>query len=144
MTDRRAPGIKLRHGRAKTGAADRIAAPFADAAGPETGATDRGACRPREPPDQGTCSFRAAFCMRRDAQNRRPILHWKDIEAQWPELKQRIRSDHPEFDTDELERTDQGRRQILLLVEARYGSSEPLANTRVDEIIGDQTDGQTR
>lgn len=70
-------------------------------------------------------------------------MNWNDIQARWPDLKARIRAEHPEFDTDELERTDEGRRQLLQLIEARYGSTEPVAETRVDEILEEESNGKT-
>ena len=69
-------------------------------------------------------------------------MNWSDIEAHWPDLKARIRADHPEFDTDELERTDEGRRQLLQLIEARYGSTEPMAEEDIDEIVKEETHGR--
>ena len=69
-------------------------------------------------------------------------MNWSDIQAQWPDLKARIRADHPEFDTDELERTDEGRSQLLQLIEAKYGSTEPMAASEVDDMMGDPTDGR--
>ena len=69
-------------------------------------------------------------------------MNWSDIQAHWPDLKARIRAEHPEFDTDELERTDEGRRQLLQLIEARYGATGPMAEEEVDEIVKEESHGR--
>ena len=69
-------------------------------------------------------------------------MNWNDIQSQWPELKARIRAEHPEVETDELEKTTEGRRQLLQLIEAKYGVSAPVAEKPVDKMLGDKTDGE--
>lgn len=70
-------------------------------------------------------------------------MNWNDIQAHWPDLKARIRAEHPEYDTDDLERTEEGRRQLLMLIEAKYGSTEPMAEDEVEEIVEEESDGKT-
>ncbi len=66
-------------------------------------------------------------------------MHWNEIEENWPELKKRIRTEHPDIDADALEKTEQGRRQLLQLLEAQYGLSQPVADDRVEELVGEST-----
>ena len=69
-------------------------------------------------------------------------MNWNEIQQHWPDLKARIRAEHPDVDADALERTEQGRRQLLQLLEAKYGSTQPVAQTRVDDMVEDDTDGR--
>lgn len=69
-------------------------------------------------------------------------MNWSEIQAHWPDLKARIHAEHPELETDELERTEEGRRQIMQLIEAKYGSTEPMAETEVDDIVKEETRGR--
>ena len=67
-------------------------------------------------------------------------MNWEEIQKKWPDLKRRIAADEPELDTDGLERTEQGRRQLLLLIEAKYGAAAPVAEETASAIVEDRED----
>lgn len=66
-------------------------------------------------------------------------MNWDEIQNHWPELKRAIRAEHPDLDTDRLEQTAEGRRQLLQLIDAKYGAAKPKADEDLDHIVSDQT-----
>ncbi|WP_299046414.1 hypothetical protein [uncultured Tateyamaria sp.] len=46
-------------------------------------------------------------------------MNWDGIQAHWPALKRSLRKEHPDLDLDALERTPEGRRHVLQLLDAR-------------------------
>ncbi|MEO1154323.1 MAG: hypothetical protein AAFR34_02650 [Pseudomonadota bacterium] len=68
-------------------------------------------------------------------------MTWDDIQKYWPDLRDRLRADHPDLSADELERTPEGRRQLLQLIEAKYGTSKPIADDTVEGILGNKENG---
>lgn len=70
-------------------------------------------------------------------------MNWNEIQHRWPELKARIHEEHPDVRTEELERTSEGRRQLLQLIEAQYGTSKPAAEGDVDRLVEGKDDGET-
>lgn len=68
-------------------------------------------------------------------------MNWEDIEKHWPELKRDIRKRHPDVQADELEKTPEGRRQLLQLIDAKYGASRPIAEQDLDHILKGDDDG---
>ena len=62
-------------------------------------------------------------------------MNWDDIQQHWPELKKSLRQDHPDLDTDSLETSPEGRRQLLQLIDAKYGAARPIAEEDVDYLV---------
>lgn len=64
-------------------------------------------------------------------------MNWDDIQKHWPELKRSLRDKHPDLDTDALETSPEGRRQLLQLIDASYGFAEPKGGDEVDRLVND-------
>ena len=71
-------------------------------------------------------------------------MKFNEIQEHWPELKQRLKERYPELPDEDLEKTEGGRRQLLMLIEAEYGSTDPKAEENLDEILKGKDDGEAR
>jgi len=71
-------------------------------------------------------------------------MKFNEIEQRWPELKRRLKERYPDLPDEGLEKTEGGRRQLLLLIEAEYGSTDPKAEEDLDAILKGNEDGETR
>ncbi|APX10537.1 hypothetical protein [Tateyamaria omphalii] len=68
-------------------------------------------------------------------------MNWDEIQEHWPALKKSLRKEHPDLDMNALETTPEGRRQLLQLLDARYGFAAPKAEGDVDRLV-DEDDKQ--
>lgn len=68
-------------------------------------------------------------------------MNWDDIQHYWPDLKRKLAKDHPDLDTDALERTPEGRTRLLQLIDAKYGAARPLADDELDDLMAGRRTG---
>ena len=69
-------------------------------------------------------------------------MNFDEIQKRWPELKRRLKERYPDLPEEDLEKTEGGRRQILMLIEAEYGAAKPKDEEDLDAILKGEDDGQ--
>lgn len=62
-------------------------------------------------------------------------MNWDDIQKHWPEIKKTLHADHPELNSDRLEKTTEGRHRLLQLIDAKYGAAKPMAEADLDHLM---------